>query len=148
MQHEVQSLQVEPTFPPGFVTRCKNGKFNFSATGGKVYFITTFGAIRNCSTEEEGAGSWDIPSGWAWHWTVPEHSQWSPGQGQLLQPPQPSLYPKISFIRQRRVEKWHKWAMSKTGQSPPRAKGEGRNFWAGFGCYLRTTMLWNYKKVG
>lgn len=31
--------------------------FIFSAVGGKVYFIPTFGAVQNCSMEEEGGGS-------------------------------------------------------------------------------------------
>lgn len=56
-------MQLEPTLPQGYVWRHNNGKFNFSATRVKAYFITTFGAIQNCSMEEEGGGSWDIPAG-------------------------------------------------------------------------------------
>lgn len=107
---------MEPTLPRGLVWRHNNGKFNFSAAGGKAYFYYYLW----CNSElQDGGGRWwqlghscrvrlELPPG---------HFQWSSGQGQLLKLPQLSSYPKNSFIRQCRVEKsWHKWAMGKTGQ--------------------------------
>lgn len=76
--------QVEPTLPPGLVSRCNNGKLNFSAAGRKAYFITTFGAIQICRMEEEGGTTGTFLQGELALELSPGHFQGSPGQGQLL----------------------------------------------------------------